>query len=201
MSAGRRVPSLSLASASPSASRTPVTAPPEVSKPATAAVRSVTPCARCSSASSSPISVPTAAAIGIGSTPTRVTSWPNSRATAAASQPSTPLPTITRRWPVPVSRARSASASSRVRRVCTPVSPSAPGSVRAATPVAMITPAQGRVSPLSRVSVRVAASSPVARVPSRRSSARAASWSLLRSSSRSGSHAPCSSCLDSGGRS
>ena len=81
---------------------------------------------------------------------TIVTSRPRARDVAATSAPMNPAPMTTTCWAPPVSSARSASASSRLRRTCTPSSPSAAGRRRGTPPVAMTTPSAAISSPEAR---------------------------------------------------
>ena len=130
-----------------------------------------------------------------------VTARPSSRQTEATSEPMNPAPTTSTRPGPAASACRSRAASSRVRSVNTPSSAASAGlnQGRARTPVAI---SSRSYADLARrrpgAPAWSARSSPVAATPSRQSAstrpqARQLVWSA-------GTH-PCSTCLDSGGRS
>ncbi|KAG1648580.1 hypothetical protein GQR58_029726 [Nymphon striatum] len=145
-------------------------------------------------------STPTPSRSGTGAISTMVTSSPWLRAVAATSAPMNPAPQTTTRLGAEAKSARMAMASLSVRSVCTPSNPWALGKLRVRAPVAMNSPSKATDESSLSATRRFSRSRPVARTPKRRSRLSSSHLSSAMRPTRSGSHSPDNTCLESGGR-
>src|ERR1700682_6799891 len=149
----------SASSSVPSESTTCSTCPPAPRTSATPTpVRTSTPSARCSLATSDPVCSPSTDANGAGCGSTRTTCTPSPRRLAATSQPMKPAPTTTARRAEPACL-RSARLSSNDRRTRIPSRSPNDGMRLGVNPVAMTSSSYSTTLPSASVTVCAAVSS------------------------------------------